>query len=249
MPASEPDAPRSHDADADWASFSRLTTLINHWDRPGWTPGRRSYHWIIRFDCATAVRELARRCQQALSVLPTLDATPLASLHLTLQRVAFTNEVDLEAVAAVAAHAARLYATIEPFTTVIGPLAGSRGAIRFSATPHEPIRRIRDVARDAIAAVRGLDNVPARSTEFVPHVSVAYNNAQTDARPIIREVTKLRSLPQVKAIINSVDLVELRRDGRTYVWQSLATLTLGTEADVPSLQSAEDWQRTPGGAM
>jgi hypothetical protein len=50
-------------------------------------------------------------------------------------------------------------------------------AVRFSTGPHQPLRCVRKTARAAIAAVRGTDAVSAPATDFVPHGSIAYNNA------------------------------------------------------------------------
>ncbi len=212
---------------ADWERYRRLTSLVNHWDRPGWNSGRRSYHWIVRFDDDPAVRRLAARCQQHLRHLPTLDLVPAAGLHLTVQRVAFTDEISISDAHAIADAAHDRYAALPVVTAMVGPLAGSSGAVRFSVGPHQPLRRIRETARDAIAQVRGADAVPARATDFVPHVSIAYNSRPTEARPIIQQVAMLRSLESVMVRIGAIDLVELRRDGRQYVWERIISVPLG----------------------
>ena len=31
----------------DWQEFQRLDFMGNHWERPGWAPGRRAYYWYI----------------------------------------------------------------------------------------------------------------------------------------------------------------------------------------------------------
>lgn len=211
---------------SDWNRYRQLDTLINHWNRPGWTNGRRSYHWIVRFDDHPAVRQLTTRCQDRLRHLPTLDLVPATSLHLTLQRVGFTDEITPATAHAVAAAARDRYAALPPFAATVGPLAGSAGAVRFSAGPHQPFHRLRDTAIDAVAQVRGLDAVPARTADFLPHVSIAYNSTATDAMPIIEQVAALRSLEPVTVPVEAVDLVELRRDGRAYAWRLIATAPL-----------------------
>lgn len=220
----EPDTPDY--IHADWDRYRQLSTLVNHWDRPGWTDGRRSYHWIVRFDDCPAVRALAARCQDQLRHLPTLDLVPATSLHLTLQRVGFTDQITTADAHAVAAAAREQYAAMPPVTTTIGPLAGSAGAVRFSAGPHQPLRRIRNTARTAVAEVLGTDAVSAPAADFVPHVSIAYNNTSVDAELIIEHVATLRTLATTTVQIDAVDLVELRRDGPSYVWGTVATVPL-----------------------
>ena len=87
-------SPEIHSRDyyCDWSRYRALDRLANHWDRPGWSPGRRSYHWV------SAVRPVPLRaasptayCQAALQHIATLDMVPMSSLHITLQRVAFTE--------------------------------------------------------------------------------------------------------------------------------------------------------------
>jgi len=76
----------------DWREYSQLEQLINHWDRPGWTPTRHSYHWLIALD-DPALQRLVERCQAGLGDLPMLDLVPLSSLHVTLERVGFADEL------------------------------------------------------------------------------------------------------------------------------------------------------------
>jgi len=219
--------PGTHDyIRADWNRYRQFSHLVNHWDRPGWTEGRRSYHWIVRFDEFPAVRALTARCQDHLRHLPTLDLVPATSLHMTLQRVAFTDQITAADAHAVAAAARERYVSMPQVATTIGPLAGSAGAVRFSAGPHHPLRRIRSIARAAVAEVRGDDALSAPASDFVPHVSIAYNNTAVDARPIIEHVATLRTLATATAQIDAIDLVELRRDGPSYVWSSVATVSL-----------------------
>lgn len=211
---------------ADWDRYRRIGQLINHWDRPGWTPGRRSYHWILRLNEAPLVRQLAAECQRHLSDLPTLDLVPLNSLHITLQRIAFTDQVSIKDVDAIADIARQHYATIPKPYVIIGPLAGSSGAVRFSAGPHPPIHHIRDIAKASIAAVRGTDAVPDRTTPFIPHMSIAYNNTPIDAHDIVQHVATLRRYQPVTTDVHSVDLVELHRRGKSYAWTLIASLPL-----------------------
>jgi hypothetical protein len=77
----------------DWERFRALTTMTNHWDRPGWTPGRSAYHWFLTFDNA-ALRDLATACQRQLRAFDCLDPVPADGLHLTVRRLAFTDEIE-----------------------------------------------------------------------------------------------------------------------------------------------------------
>lgn len=76
---------------ADWDRFRDLTAMRDHWDRPGWRPGRQSFHWFVTLDHARPLRELAATCQRQLDV-PFLDPVPPDGLHLTVSHLAFTDE-------------------------------------------------------------------------------------------------------------------------------------------------------------
>lgn len=228
--------PEIHSRDyviADWNRYQALDRLANHWDRPGWSPGRRSYHWILRFDQYPSVRRLTAYCQTALQHIPTLDMVPMPSLHVTLQRVAYTDEIQPSVVDAITAIAARQYALIPPATITVGPLAGSTGAVRFSTGPHAPIVAIREIARTAIGTV-GRGPLAERTTAFVPHVSIAYNNSPRPAAAIIEQVASLRHANVAVVEVRSVELVELRREERAYAFNVIHSFPLQAGAPIRS---------------
>jgi 2'-5' RNA ligase len=211
----------------DWQRYQARDELKNHWDRPGWSDGRRSYHWMLTFEDATELQELATRCQATLRDIPTLDMVPPKSLHITLQRAAFTDEVSKHTALAIADAAAEACAAIPPLVVRVGPLAGSAGAVRFSAGPHPPICHVRNAVRGAIVNVRGKSALPEDGKTFIPHVSIAYSNASVPAAALILRVAALRALGSVTARIAAVCLVELRREGRSYAWETVARVALG----------------------
>lgn len=208
--------------DDDWERFRFLTTMTNHWDRPGWTPGRRSYHWLLTFD-DTALRDLAAICQRQLREFDCLDRVPADRLHLTVRRLAFTDEIDTAAVATVAGRVAERCRRLPAFRVRVGPLAGSSGAVRFTVAPWEPLVDLRD-AVDQVTVACGL---PAVERRFRPHVGIAYCNRDVPAEPILRRVAGLRDLPPVEVPVVDLRLVRLYRDGRTYRWdtESIVPLT------------------------
>ena len=99
-------------------AFCDLDVLTDHWDRPGWTPGRRSYHWFITLGNQPALIDLAQRCQQALASFE-LDPVAPESLHLTLCRVGFTDEVTEEQARSVAEAARQRVRALGPFQLTV----------------------------------------------------------------------------------------------------------------------------------
>ncbi|HEV7899971.1 MAG TPA: 2'-5' RNA ligase family protein [Planosporangium sp.] len=212
---------------ADWRRYQALDQIVNHWNRPGWVDGRHSYHWLLTFEQASELRVLAARCQAQLQELPGLDLVPLSSLHVTLQRVGFTDQIAPAEVHAIAEAGRVRCAALTPLVLRIGPLAGSAGAVRFSVGPHAPVGHVLNAVRAAVADVRGDGTLPDSDGNFIPHVSIAYSNADAPSAPVIQRVAALRSLGSVAARIDAVRLVELRRVGHSYAWEPVARVRLG----------------------
>jgi 2'-5' RNA ligase len=206
----------------DWNAFCELDVLTDHWGRPGWTPGRRSYHWYITLADQPALIDLAQRCQQALAAFE-LDPVPPESLHLTLCRVAFTDEVTEDAARSVADAARRRVGTPGPLRLTVGPLTGSPGAIRFTVSPWEPLMELHDRLIEAQGA--GLAT-PVGMSGFRPHVGIAYSNRTMPAPPVWAAIEPLRRLPPVQVTARAVHLVILRREDHAYRWERLETFCL-----------------------
>ncbi|MFH8789182.1 2'-5' RNA ligase family protein [Streptomyces roseoverticillatus] len=145
-----------------------------------------------------------------------------AGLHVTLTRIGAVDQVepgDLE----------RLVETVREralpvFRLDAHPLAGSRGTVRFPLAPWTPLVQPH-AALSTSARQTGLPG--GRPTSgFRPHLGILYGNAERDAQPVIEAVSALRALPPVPLYVDTVDLVELRRERATYRWKSLHTVRL-----------------------
>ncbi|KPI15670.1 hypothetical protein OK074_2115 [Actinobacteria bacterium OK074] len=206
----------------DWAAFDSLSEMTNHWSRPSWPDGARAYYWMLTFPNASALTDLALRCQETLAPLR-LDPVPAEDgLHITLARVGGRTSVTRAQLAALARTAAPLLPSAFGLRAV--PLAGSRGAVRFSVGPWGPLVRLHAALLSANQA-EGI--APAKPTAyFRPHLSIAYSNRRHDARPVVDAVAPLRALPAVDVDVAEVQLVELRREGTTYRWEVRETLPL-----------------------
>jgi len=212
----------------DWERFRAQDRMTDHWDRPGWTPGRRSFHWFLTFD-SPALRDLAATCQDQLRTADYLDPVPADGLHLTLRRLAFTDEIDTTTVTAITQMVSERCRHLPAFPLRVGPLAGSRGAIRFTVTPWEQLIELRGIL-DQAAAACGLPDAPRR---FRPHIGIAYCNRDVPTTPIIRQIAALRDLPPIEIQVEDLHLVQLYRHGRTYRWGTEAIAPLSTP-DLPT---------------
>lgn len=230
MNAFPPGLPASLDSqtaieDHDWQAFRRLTHMENHWDRPGWLPGRRSYHWMLRFPDAENVRQLSERCQVQLPLVG-LDMVPLDTLHLTIGRIGFTDDLVEATALSIAEEAASSCRILAAFPLTIGPLGGSAGALRFSVAPWSLLLKLHRQVTVATRAVIGARCV-MDTTQFRPHLSIAYANASIPVASLIPDLERLRALSPEEVTVSSVSLVELRREGRAYRFETMKTLLLG----------------------
>ncbi|WP_161784518.1 hypothetical protein [Actinokineospora spheciospongiae] len=133
----DPDIIRAHD----WQAFIQLDSMENHWSRPDWPEGRRSFHWMLSFHSDTVAQELAGQCQAKLA-RPELDLVPLDALHITIGRVAFIDKLSRRVIRQLIDAASEQCATLTAFDLSLIPLTGSRGALRFSVAPWSPLLRL-----------------------------------------------------------------------------------------------------------
>ncbi|MEU5482832.1 2'-5' RNA ligase family protein [Streptomyces mirabilis] len=206
----------------DWAAFSALDEMTDHWARPGWSDGSRAYYWMLAFPDDHRLAALAEHCQEALAPLG-LDPVPTDALHITLARVGTPDVVTPRQLDSLARDVEALLPSA--FYVRAMPLAGSRGAVRLSLGPWEPLLRLHHVLAKAGS---GAGLAPKKPTSaFRPHLSLAYNNRRRPAAPVVAAVSELRALPTVELSVPAVQLVELRREGRTYRWDVRQNVPLG----------------------
>ncbi|MFE9613729.1 2'-5' RNA ligase family protein [Streptomyces sp. NPDC006012] len=206
----------------DWAAFSTIDEMTDHWARPGWSDGSRAYYWMLAFLNDQPLATLARQCQEELAPLG-LDPVPTEGLHITLARVGSPDVVTPDQLDGLARDAEALLPSA--FSVRAIPLAGSRGAVRLSLGPWDPLLQLHHVLAEAGSNVGLAPKMP--TSAFRPHLSLAYNNRRRPAAPVVEAVSELRALPAVELSVPAVQLVELRREGRTYRWDVRKDVPLG----------------------
>lgn len=214
----------------DWAAFSSLERLSNHWMRPAWPEGAQAFYWLIPLRGFTELRAYAQACQQALAPASQIDPVPMDLLHLTLHRVGSANAISERQLAEIAFAATKQLRFSERIRLSIGPLAGSTGAIRFTVTPWIRLATLHD---QLVAATHGVVGGAVR-TDWRPHVSIAYNNQSRPAVPLVDRIRGLRDHPAVEVTITEIELVKLVRIGRVYEWTTKYRFTLAGRQDSPS---------------
>jgi 2'-5' RNA ligase len=193
------------------------------WWRPGWQTGSRFYTFHFTFAAQPAVQELAAMARERLAAFAWLDPVPGEWLHCTTQGIGFAGDVSETDLSAITAAARARLAAVAPATvTITAPHAASEGALS-DVIPGVSLDRARDAARAAIADVWGAGRVPEAS-EWTPHVSVAYANADGPAAPVD---AALAGIQPATAILAALDLIRLGRDSHVYEWQTIVSIPLG----------------------
>ncbi|MGP4114992.1 2'-5' RNA ligase family protein [Streptomyces sp. 4N509B] len=209
-------------AENDWEAFRALEAVTNHWARPQWPDGARAYYWMLTFPHALELSALARRCQKEIASLGLDDVPADQGLHVTVRRVGSPKDVTSRQLDDVVSAAGSILPSA--FDLRVIPMTGSRGAVRFSVAPWEPLVRLHATLAEAGRKAGCSASKPTAA--FRPHLSIAYHNAPRSAAPVIEAVASLRSLAPLDVGVSGVQLVELSRQGRQYHWQVLHSLPL-----------------------
>lgn len=199
--------------------------LSDHWWwRPGVWPGRTLLVWHILFAAQPQVREIAAVCQDRLAGVPGLDLVPAEWLHMTTYMVGFADEIDDGVVVEMVTAVTKRLALIEPVTVTLGrPLFDSEAAM-LGIRPADALAPVYDAVVAGVGETVG-DGHVANSEVWIPHVSVAYANAEGPAEPVIRA---LRPGPDpCELTIGEVQLVGQQRVGHLYRWEPIASARLG----------------------
>lgn len=195
------------------------------WWRPGWRVGRSFYTWHVTFDDQPAAHQLAADYAPVFGDLPILDPIPVRWLHLTMQGIGFTDEVDRTDIDAIVAAARDRCAAVAPFRITLGPARVDPEALMLPVQPREPLIALRAAIRTAIADVWGPDSVPEDPHDFDPHVSLAYSNNTGPAEPITQRLAA-QPLPSAEITVHRAALIDLNRDHHAYEWTDIATAEL-----------------------
>ena len=207
---------------------ARVDSVRNHWWwRPDWPAGRPLYACHLTLDDQPELRDLIRHYQDALAHLGGLDLIPPGSLHLTMQRVGFLDEVSPAELNSVAEQIAdRLRDAPAPVVTFHEPTVREE-AVFLRALPAEPVDTLRLAVHQAIAAVLG-PRVPPPREPYLPHVSVAYVNSDGPAQPLFGALSGVHQAP-VTVTFRVAPILTFHRNRQMYEWTSARPIPIGPQ--------------------
>ncbi|MFI5987619.1 2'-5' RNA ligase family protein [Streptomyces sp. NPDC051555] len=206
---------------ADWSAFAGIDRMSNHWARPGWGPGRRSFYWMITFPGNRELADEASWCQRELAAF-SLDPVPADGMHITMNKIGVMGQVRREQLEELARSVRGTLGG--PLRLLAHPMAGSRGAVRFTVTPWTGLVSL----HAALAQAGERAGVPGgtETALFRPHLGIMYHNCDRPAVDLIDAVAALRERAPVEVVVDTVRLVELRREDRAYRWEILHEVAL-----------------------
>lgn len=205
-------------------------SVRNHWWwRPGWAEGRHFYACHMTLDDQPQLRELVVDYQQALTATLGIDLIPPQWLHLTMQGIAFVDELSRSELPALDVALTAELATIDPPTVEFRYLTIHPEAVYLKAHPAAALYPLRSKMHDAVVSVLGptrFDEPAPDQAKFLPHVSIGYISQEGGTEPIAAALQSLTTRTS-RVTFTKADLLEFHRDHHMYEWTNATPIRIG----------------------
>lgn len=168
--------------------------------------------YLIALDREPAVAEAACRLQARLA-FPYVNPVPRTALHITVQSVDHRDRLAPEQQAALVERAAPAFASLAPFDVTIGGANSFDVAAILEVHDGGALHDLRAKLRAALPwlADEGRDPfVRGGLDTYLPHVSIAYYNAEADAQGAVAALAPHRHEVVAKVRVASARLVAAR---------------------------------------
>jgi 2'-5' RNA ligase len=211
--------------------YQSRTELTDHWQwRPEWTVDRPCLLWYLTFENQPRLWQMAERLHGRLDGVRTVDPVPSPWLHLTVEDVAFVDEVAPRRIDDLVEAAASAIVGWAAPPLILGPVALFGTALVFEARPRRDLSELRDRLRACTTLAVGPDKVRG-PRHFRPHVSFAYVNGRCEPRQVLERIEGLGA-ERVVVSVPRLTLAAVTRRNRHYQWIARATLDLQAGAPV-----------------
>jgi 2'-5' RNA ligase len=175
----------------------------------------------MTFPGESALHRTVRRYQDAIRHVPGLDLIDLRWLHLTLQGIAFVDEIEQADVDEIR----RRFATAMPGAGLPGAVSAlppviDHDAVSMTLRPADGLIALRAELATTIRAVLGdrtLYRLPEPVGGFRPHISIAYANRDLPGAEITARLAWVAREP-VELNLSHLSFLQLRRRQPRWVW-------------------------------
>lgn len=157
-----------------------------------------------------------------------MDAVPIEWLHLTLVGVGDATAVADSQVRRINDRVRREAADLPPIALTFQRAVVLNEAVALVSEPNESVTDLRRMLTRAVNEVfpaAASAEVPQRA--FVPHVSVAYVNADSSAGLHVSRAVDQTPTQAAVVVSPLLSLIELHRDNQQYEWRTIEEIPLG----------------------
>jgi hypothetical protein len=208
------------------------TGLVNHWrPLPEWQPGRRLWTFYMTFDGQSDLHAAVQRYHHELSGIDEFDLVNPRWLHVTLQGIAFSDQLDAAHVDTIEAEVSTALATRRLPALKLAPARLDGDALSMRLTPADGISALREDIRACVSGTIGAGNLyqlPEPAGGFNPHISIAYANASIpDTSDVCARLDRVPP-PDFSLDVKHVSLVQLGRETHRWFWDHERKVSLAT---------------------
>jgi 2'-5' RNA ligase len=208
--------------------WRHATELLHHWWwRPRWQVGTRFYAFHLAVGDSEDLANLVAQYQNAIQDIAGFDPIPREWLHITMQGLAFVDDISPEDLASVVKSTRAALTHVEPFSLVFDRPLIRPEALVLVPENVEALYDLRGAVQSAIETALGHGTIDLGSADYQPHVSFAYVNANQPAMKALSALEGVESVP-VRFRVDEVPLIEMHRDNRMYEWRALESIRLGS---------------------
>jgi 2'-5' RNA ligase len=168
--------------------------------------------YLISLDQEPAVADAASQLQSGLT-FPYVSPVPGDALHITVQSVGYRDRLTTEQQGQLVEEAAAVFESLAPFEAKVGGANSFDVAAFLEVHDGGVLRTARARLRAALPwlATEGRDPLVRDGFDiYLPHVSIAYYNAEADAREAVAALSAHREEVVAKVRIETVKLVAVR---------------------------------------
>lgn len=199
--------------------------MTNRWEsRTEPESGQGRLYWHILFRDQPRVAATASIGQEKLRDFHGLHFTPQEWLHITMLVPGLASEFTSTKIDNMVTHAGQMLSDFPSIQITLSRIFYHPEAIILSVEPNHALDSLRKAVWQATTLATGTSE-ESECQPWIPHITLAYSTEDQPASPIINALG--RDLPECKAMVNSICLVDQEGAERLWNWRVLAEVPLG----------------------